>query len=71
MNKRKILGAVAAALCFALLMLLFDRNMNPENFGKGNYWLKPILQGFIMFFVYLLTDSIKKITWKELFKKLQ
>jgi len=69
MNKRKILGAVAAALLFALLVLLFDRNMDPENFGKGNYWLKPVLQGIIMFFVYLLPDHIKNITWKELFKK--
>ena len=69
MNRRKILGALAAALIFALLMLLFDWNMDPENFGKGNYWLKPILQVITMFFVYLLPDHIKNITWKELFKK--
>ena len=69
MNKRKILGAVAAALFFAFLMLLFDWNMDPENFGKGNYWLKPVLQGIIMFFVYLLPNHINNITWKELFKK--
>ncbi len=69
MNRRKIIGALTAAILFAILMLLLDWNLDPENFGKSNYLLKLFLLGIPMFFIYLLPEHIKNITWKELFNR--
>ena len=70
MTKRKLFGAFCGAAVFAGLLVLLVSQMSPEKFTEANYWLKPLLQGIVMFLIYLLPATIKNITWKQLFKKL-
>jgi len=70
MTKRKLLGAFCGAAVFAGLLILLDSQMSPEKLTEVNYWLKPLLQGIVMFLVFLLPVTIKNVTWKQLFKKL-
>ena len=70
MTKRKLFGAFCGEAVFAGLLVLLDSQMSPEKFTEANYWLKPLLQGIVMFLIYLLPATIKNITWKQLFKKL-
>lgn len=69
MNRKKIIGAIAAAMVFMLFLIFLDKDDKTENFGVRNYWIKLTLQGAFMFFIYLLPGSIRNITWKEIFKK--
>jgi ABC-type branched-subunit amino acid transport system permease subunit len=70
MTKRKLFGAFCGAAVFAGLLVLLDSQMSPEKFTEATYWLKPLLQGIVMFLIYLLPVTIKNMTWKQLFKKL-
>lgn len=68
MTKRKIAGAFCGSIVFSALLILLNWQIDPEKFEIGNYWFKPILQGIIMFFVFLLPTAIQNITWKEFYQ---
>ena len=68
MTKRKLFGAFCGPAVFAGLLVLLDSQMNPEKFTEANYWLKPLLQGIVMFLIFLLPPTIQNITWKKLYQ---